>query len=529
MTASSSDGELVTAYVAAGSEPAFRALVSRHVNMVFATALRQTGNAASAEDITQNVFISLARKAPRLAGFQTLGGWLFRATVLETKRRIRSELRRRHREETASELFALQREEASPFAALLPLLDEALLGLREADRLALVVRFLEERSFREVGVALGVHEEAARKRVSRAVQKVSEFFQQRGFVLPVAGGASALLASAVQAAPPTSAASAANAALSTGGAGSAVNILLLHVMKLTKAQLAAGCIVLAAVPLGWQHYAQAACARQQAAIQAQLADSTWRAETLEAEAAKAGRATEQARAETTKAQLQLDQVAVQLTNSAARPRYTWNEHSPYLRLPKEVLRHKNWSAIASDRGRLDDGIKRILQMSGEEASRTQDAIDRFLASYESLEAALIQRGEPTQAELKGHSASQVRVLDEPYVGPGQMNPLREELFAEVASILGAYRADIFTNSLSPWMPLRDDSNESGDPEAVYCSDLRVLFYQPKPGDKAIHTIIQPTKGPQGFHNEREFAPDEIPPLYAPYVQDWIAAIRNPAP
>src|SRR5271169_4693838 len=110
MTASSSDGELVTAYIAAGSEPAFRALVSRHVNMVFATALRQTGNAASAEDITQNVFISLARKAPRLAGFQTLGGWLFRATVLEAKRRIRSELRRRHRKETASELFALQRE-----------------------------------------------------------------------------------------------------------------------------------------------------------------------------------------------------------------------------------------------------------------------------------------------------------------------------------------------------------------------------------------------------------------------------------
>jgi RNA polymerase sigma factor (sigma-70 family) len=497
--------------------------------MVFATALRQTGNAASAEDITQNVFISLARKAPRLAGFQTLGGWLFRATVLETKRRIRSELRRRHREETASELFALQREEASPFAALLPLLDEALLGLGEADRLALVVRFLEERSFREVGAALGVHEEAARKRVSRAVQKVSEFFQQRGFVLPAAGGASPLLASAVQVAPPTCAASAAKAALSAGGPSGAVNTLLLHLMKLSKAQLAAGCIVLAAIPLGWQHYAQAACARQQAAIQAQIADSTRRAETLETEAAKAGRATEQARAETTEAQLQLDQVAVQLTNSAARPHYTWNEHSPYLRVPKEALSHKRRYAIAGDRGQLDDELKRILQMTGEEARRTQDAVDRFLASYEALEAALIRRAEPTKAELKGRSASEVRALDEPYVGPTQMNPLREELFARVTSILGPDRAEIFTNSLSPWMPLRDDSSESGNPEAVYCSDLRLVFYQPKPGDKTIQTIIEATKGPQGFRREGGLGPDEIPQLYAPYVQDWLADIRNPGP
>jgi RNA polymerase sigma factor (sigma-70 family) len=529
MSALSSDSELVSAYAAQGSESAFRALVSRHVDMVFATAMRQTGNAALAEEITQNVFISLARKAPRLGGFQTLGGWLFRTAVLETKACVRSELRRRRREETASKLLVLQREGVSPFAAMLPLLDEALLNLRQADRLALVLRFLEERSFREVGVGLGVDEEAARKRVSRAVQKVSEFFRQRGFELPAAGGASTLLASAVHAAPPTFATSAANAALSAGGAGGAARTALFHLMKLTKIQVATGCIVLAAIPLGWQHYAQTACAQQQAAIQGQLAESTRRVETLEAEGAKAGRATDQARAETAEAQLQLGKVAVQLTNSAARPHYTWIEHSPYLRVPKEALGHKRWFAIAGDRGQLGDQLKRILQMTGEEASRTQDAIDRFLASYEALEAAVIRRAEPTKAELKGRSASQVRVLDEPYVGPSQMNPLREGLFAQVTSILGADRAYVFTNSLSPWMPLRDDSGESGNPEAVYCSDLRLVFYQPKPGDKTIQAIIEATKGPQGFHREYEAGPDEIPPLYAPYVQDWIAAIRNPGP
>src|SRR5436309_14549128 len=78
MTPVSPDRELVTAYAARGSETAFRALVTRHVHLVYATALRQVGDAGLAEEITQNVFIALARKAPRLAGIETLAGWLHR-------------------------------------------------------------------------------------------------------------------------------------------------------------------------------------------------------------------------------------------------------------------------------------------------------------------------------------------------------------------------------------------------------------------------------------------------------------------
>ena len=154
-SATSHDGEPVSAYAREGSETAFHALVARHVDLVFATALRQTGDRGLAEEITQNVFVALARKAPRLAGFETLAGWLHHAAVRESKTRIRSELRRRRREDTAASVSALHREGTAPLESLVPLLDEGLLGLREADRLALILRFIEDRSLREVGDLLG--------------------------------------------------------------------------------------------------------------------------------------------------------------------------------------------------------------------------------------------------------------------------------------------------------------------------------------------------------------------------------------
>src|SRR6266566_1768343 len=195
MMSVSTDCELVAAYAARGSENAFRALVTRHVNLVYATALRQVGDAGIAEEITQNVFIALARKAPRLSGIQTLAGWLHRTAILEAKTRIRAELRRGRRQEVAAEIAALQREGTSTLDALVPLLDEGLLSLRD------------------VGAALGVDEDAARKRVSRALERLAGFFRQRGFAVPVGAGAAALLANTVIVVPTGLAASATSAGL----------------------------------------------------------------------------------------------------------------------------------------------------------------------------------------------------------------------------------------------------------------------------------------------------------------------------
>src|SRR5205814_8996148 len=172
-----------------------------------------------------------------------------RTAILEAKARTRAELRRKRREETAVEISQLQSEGASPLEALVPMLDEGLLNLRDGDRLALVLRFLEERSLRDVGAALGVDEDAARKRVSRALDRLAGFFRRSGFAVPKGEGCAALLASSAKAAPAGLAASAAKAGLAAGGATTGFNLVLFKLMALTITQTAVLCAMVAATPL----------------------------------------------------------------------------------------------------------------------------------------------------------------------------------------------------------------------------------------------------------------------------------------
>ena len=260
MALQSLDRELIADYATKGSDAAFRALVARHADLVYATALRQLGDPGLAQEVTQNVFIALARKSARLGAMETIAGWLYRCAIFESKTRMRSEMRRRQREEIAAALAAREREGESPIAALAPLLDEALLNLREGDRMALVLRFLEDRSLRDVGAVLGVDEDAARKRVSRALERVTEFFRQRGFAVAAAGVAM-LLCDSAHAAPAAVVMSSANAGLACGGAASGLGLVLFHLMSLTKAQVAIMVALLIAAPATWQWHARTLAAR----------------------------------------------------------------------------------------------------------------------------------------------------------------------------------------------------------------------------------------------------------------------------
>src|SRR2546429_5810196 len=346
MTPVSPDRELVTAYAARGSETAFRALVTRHVHLVYATALRQVGDAGLAEEITQNVFIALARKAPRLAGIETLAGWLHRTTVLEAKARIRAELRRKRREQTAVEITLLQSDGASPLDALVPLLDEGLLDLGDGDRLALVLRFLEERSLRDVGAALGVDEDAARKRVSRALDRLAGLFRRRGFTVSAGAGCAALLASTTQAAPAALMASAANAGLAAGGATSGFNLVLFKLMALTKTQTTVLCAIVAAAPLAWQWHANPRVARQLDEVTSQIKATSRSATELEAQVQRTRDALLRAQADNSKSAARFAALSAQRDRHAPRPVYRWDDTSPLARVPQTFLEQLHVPATA---------------------------------------------------------------------------------------------------------------------------------------------------------------------------------------
>jgi uncharacterized protein (TIGR03435 family) len=198
---STDDSALLRQYAENNSDEAFAALVQRHINLVYSVALRQVGNAHAAEEITQAVFIILSKKAAQLRHDKALGSWLFQATRLTANNFVRSETRRHRREEEAYMQSVLDESATGAWPKIAPLLDDAVAGLREKDRQAIVLRFYEGRNLREVGQALGASEDAAEKRVNRALEKLRKFFTKRGVDSTTAIIAGTISANSVQAAP----------------------------------------------------------------------------------------------------------------------------------------------------------------------------------------------------------------------------------------------------------------------------------------------------------------------------------------
>ena len=285
-----SDFELLQQYVADRAGPAgqdaFAELVRRHVDHVYAAALRQTArDSDAAEEVTQRVFILLANKAATLTSGDPqvlIGGWLFNAVRYIALDVLRKEARRARHEKKAAEM-AQQSRGSSRHAAggagaagagaaqphdpdwhdVEAELDDAMSHLAEPTRGVLVLRFFEGKTSREVGEHLGISEEAARKRVSRAVDELRELFTRRGIVMSASGLAEGLLAIAITKAPAGLAASAASAATSaavttsTSTAATVTGGLLMASAKAKTAALVAAVLLLTggAVTIGPKFFA----------------------------------------------------------------------------------------------------------------------------------------------------------------------------------------------------------------------------------------------------------------------------------
>jgi len=192
------DTKLLRRFTAERCNEAFTSLVERHLDMVYSVALRQVRSPELAEDVTQAVFTTLAFKANSLRPDSILPAWLYRVTRYTAADLLRKEMRHHEREQRAMEL----NDSAEPaWAHVEPHLDTALDELPDRDRSLVLLRFFQNQSLRDIGAALGISEDAARKRVSRALEDLRNLLTKRGVTVSGVALGALLSTNAVQAAP----------------------------------------------------------------------------------------------------------------------------------------------------------------------------------------------------------------------------------------------------------------------------------------------------------------------------------------
>lgn len=213
------DQQLLREYAANRSEAAFAELVRRHVDLVYSVALRMICDPHLAEDVTQGAFIALAQNASQLAGRPVLSGWLHRTAQNLAANAVRADVRRRVREQEAAAMNELlSAEPEASWDQIAPQLDAALGELSESDRDAVLLRFFERKSAREMAQILDLSDEAAQKRVNRAIERLRDHFSRRKMAVGAAGFAALISANAVQAAPAGLSSCISNAVALTGAA-----------------------------------------------------------------------------------------------------------------------------------------------------------------------------------------------------------------------------------------------------------------------------------------------------------------------
>jgi RNA polymerase sigma factor (sigma-70 family) len=452
------DGELLREYAERGSESAFGSLVERHLNLVFATALRGLNDHASAQEITQNVFTTLARKAVWLRGETSVAAWLHKAALMEVRLWWRGEFRRRRRQQTAAELGTLMKDEDSLLKALVSELDEALLALREDDRQALMLRYFEGRSHREIGNLLGAREDAVRMRISKALDRLTYLFRRRGYTVPAVATTVAALGSAAKAAPAELAQAAVRAALSSGSGGAAtgLKLMLAKFMGLSKTQTAVLCLTLATAPAAWEWNAHrialdrsAASQEKLAAVRDQLSQSSAEMDQLRTESARLDGAI----ADALTNQARYDAAAGKLATLKSRLRgllsdgnYRWPDDLPYVRVPKSLLKSLDLlkSIPFSTQGTLSQTAQDFFGITAQEKAPTEQALANYWRGVlDMMTASAFQGNMSTNASGYVTNTVIVPPLGQP------LQSLAEDTGAQLANILGPEREKLLFDGWDP--------------------------------------------------------------------------------
>jgi RNA polymerase sigma factor (sigma-70 family) len=259
------DQQLLRDYARERSEVAFAQLVERHIDFVYSAARRMLPDAELAKDVTQLVFLAAAKNASNLCEHPFLSGWLHRTTRNLAAKAIRSEAHRRIREQEAATMKQLLSPESEPgWEQLSAELDFGIAELRNEERDALLLRYFERKSAREMGTVLGISEQAAQKRVNRAVERLRAFFAERGVAVETGSMATLLAANAVEAAPAGMAASvSASVIVAAAGAQTSAILTLTKAITMSTIQKAAiGTILAASIGGVWYQSREAGKLRE---------------------------------------------------------------------------------------------------------------------------------------------------------------------------------------------------------------------------------------------------------------------------
>jgi RNA polymerase sigma factor (sigma-70 family) len=532
MSNSPADDELLKRYVRDGAQEAFAALVERYLSLVYGVALRRLHDPTPAQEVTQKVFITLARQAVWLTGHASLGGWLYRATLNLAQHEWRSEQRRRKREEIALELGTTMRTDESLLSTIAPLLDEAMLELRMADREALLLRFFANKSLRDVGAALGIQEDAAQKRVSKALDALAERFRQRGFrVAGTAALALALQQSSAHALPAGLALSTTSAAI-TAGAGASLGGMTMPIVKLmslTKLQTAALCVTIAAVPLGYQWHALGNARSMNEQTTSQL-------QGLRTQAFAHERTQAQAERRLAKAKSGLSQstpnarVSANAKYGQEENLYVWDEHSPYIRLPKNILSQLHFAPYGT-RMRRDGKVEQyqLPPLAADGSPQPALAAALGLSPGEAQQLSALCQNEFT--EFNTLAASHSQLTEQPFAGGAMKSAVldtsafadegaqfRDQFKGEVTSLLGSERADAFWQQATPVF------NELFNNFGANSRKLQ-LVNNPNAGLELFN--MSPAGGTVGSLSQRNGMP--LPPQLQAYADAWSAPQDQSAP
>lgn len=442
------DFELLRDFARNGDQLAFTSAVRRHLNLVYGTALRKVEDASGAEEVTQNVFAALARRAWQFAPDDSLPAWLHRTALLEAKMWLRGELRRRRREQIAAQLGTTMKTPEPALQTLTPLLDEALISLREKDRTAVLLRYYEQKSLRELGASLGVTEDTAQKRVANAVEKLASFFQRRGFKTVSGSIAVAALQETAFPAPVAVVTSVVqSAAHLTPPTMLGLGTLFSRLCALTKMQTASLCVIVAAAPLAWQLHEMRDAKRENSAALANLEATRTQAQELSTEVEQWRRESSQLTqtlADTAQAQLANEETARKWESAAARvhglltdPNYRWPEDLSYVRIPKSIIKELNLMGAFSSSGVISEPALELLQITAEEKIGAERTLSDYSKSVHNL---MTTRAYETNAtHLKPGQIGKTVIV--PPLG-GDLKTLAQDVTMQLTGQLGPEREKI---------------------------------------------------------------------------------------